>query len=126
MTDTLCAMYPDALDCGMSADDFWNATPVEIVDRIESHRRKMKREQTLSIERLFVLAEAIGSRVAYIFSDQRNAPNVLQPWDMYPQLFKEERQWAERSEEDRELQAYKEARKRHAAAYNQKRREAGS
>lgn len=124
MTDALYAMYPDALDCGMSAETFWDATPMEILDVIESHRRKKKREQTMKIERLFVLAEVIVNRVAYGFSEKKDPSNLVQPWDMYPQLFPEEKRSAERAQEEQELENYKEARRKHAAEFNRRRREA--
>lgn len=117
--------YPNALDCGVSTEEFWSMTPVEIVDRIESYQRKIKQEQILKTEQLFVLAEAIGSRVAFILSDQKDRSILLQPWDVYPQLFAEEKYSAEHSAEDREFEAYKESRRRHAAEFNRRREEAG-
>lgn len=119
-------MYPGALDCGMSAESFWDSTPLEIMDVIESHQRKTRQAQTIKIEQLFVLAEAIGSRIAYLFSEQKDTSIVMQPWDAYPQLFAEEKRLAEQSEEERQLEAYKEARRQHAARFNQMRREAES
>ena len=117
--------YPNALDCGVSTEEFWAMTPAEIVDRIESYQRKIKQEQILKTEQLFVLAEAIGSRVAFILSDQKDRSILLQPWDVYPQLFAEEKHSAEHSAEDREFEAYKESRRQHAAEFNRRRREAG-
>lgn len=121
------AVYPKAIDCGISVETFWNLTIPEIEDVMESHYREMKQKEKVKIERLFVLAEAIGTRVAFIFSDNKDdAKNsVLQPWDIYPQLFSEEKELRDDFEEDREFQEYKDARRRHAAEFNKRRREAG-
>ena len=116
--------YPNALDCGISVEEFWRMTPAEIVDRIESYQRKIKQEQILKTEQLFVLAEAIGSRVAFILSDQKDLSALLQPWDVYPQLFSEQENSAQEAEEERELEKYKEARRRYAAEHNRRREEA--
>ena len=78
----LYGMYPNALDCGITATAFWSMTPAEIVDQIESYQRKIRQEQMLKTEQLFVLAEAIGSRVAFILSDQKDQSVLLQPWDV--------------------------------------------
>ena len=81
------------------------------MDAIESGERKRKDE----ISRLFTLADAISSRVGYIFADpkKRNSSDILQPWDYYPELFKDEKAkvYGEDEEEesvaDPELEAYK-------------------
>lgn len=117
-------MYPNALDCGITPEAFWSYTPAEIEDRIKSYQRKIKQQQTKEIEQLFVLAEAIGSRVAYIFTEKKDLRLILQPWDAYPQLFEEQEKIMQEAEEEREFDRYKEARRRHAAEHNRRREEA--
>lgn len=101
-----------ALDCGVPADAYWDLTLREVVDIIESGERKRKDE----ISRLFTLADAISSRVDFIFSDpkKRNSSDIIQPWDYYPELFKDEKAKAYGEDEDEEsniadpeLEAYK-------------------
>ena len=101
-----------ALDCGVPADAYWDLTLREVVDIIESGERKRKEE----ISRLFTLADAISSRVGFIFSDpkKRNSSDIIQPWDCYPELFKDEKAKAYGEDEDEEsniadpeLEAYK-------------------
>lgn len=117
-------MYPDALDCGIIPEAFWSYTPAEIEDRIKSYQRKIRQQQIKEIEQLFVLAEAIGSRVAYIFTEKKDPQSILQPWDAYPQLFAEQEQFAQEAAEEREFDRYKEARRRHATEHNRRREEA--
>lgn len=117
-------MYPDALDCGITPEAFWSYTLAEIEGRIKSHQRKARQQQIKEIEQLFVLAEAIGSRVAYIFTEKKEPRLILQPWDVYPQLFTEQEHFAQEAEEERELEKYKEARRNYAAEYNRRREEA--
>ncbi|WP_269477758.1 hypothetical protein [Hominibacterium faecale] len=97
----------------------------EIEATLNSHYRTIRQKEKVNIERLFVLAEAIGSRVAYLFAqkEDRAAMQVIQPWDMYPELFAEEQQMAEKMKQELELQEYIEARKQQAAAYSRKRQE---
>lgn len=101
-------MYPLALDCGVPVDLYWNLTLQEIVDIIESETRRRREE----IGRLFVLADAISSRVAYFFSDpkKRRESDIVQPWDSYPSLFetaKEAHEDRKEQRQDAELEAYK-------------------
>lgn len=121
------AVYPKAIDCGISVESFWSLTIPEIEDVMESHYREVKQKEKVKIERLFVLAEAIGTRVAFIFSDSKEEAKdcVLWPWDAYPELFSKEKEQRDDFEEGREFQEYKDARRRHAAEFNKRRREAG-
>lgn len=61
----------------------------EISDFIEAESIKQKD----NIYHLFLSAQATASRVNYHFSDvkTRKESDILQPWDVYPELFKEER-----------------------------------
>lgn len=99
-----------ALDCGVPVDSFWDFTLQELVDIIDSQTRRRKEE----IGRLFVLADAISSRVGYFFSDpkKRRPEDILQPWDSYHDLYKndlaeQEIEAKEEKEIDAELEAYK-------------------
>ncbi len=121
------AVYPKAIDCGISVETFWNLTIPEIEDVMESHYREMNQKEKVKIERLFVLADAISTRVAFAFFGSKTdmKDSVLQPWDVYPELFSKEKEHRDDFEEDREFQEYKDARRRHAAEFNKRRREAG-
>lgn len=85
----------------------------------------MESKEKLKIEQLFVLADAIATRVAFLFSnkDDRDDSMVMQPWDVYPELFFEDEKLAEERHDEYEFEKYKEARKRHALEFNRRRGE---
>ena len=70
-----------------------------------------KAEEKARISRLFVLAEAISTRISYFFSDpeKRTDDSILQPWDAYPELFDDTKKEAEMRKEqhEQELQTQK-------------------
>ena len=57
-----------------------------------------------------MLAEVISNRIGAIFSGKKeiSRENLLQPWDFYPDLFKDDKGAEEEPDpsEDKELQAY--------------------
>lgn len=93
-------------------------------DIIESRDRRFEREEKQRIDRLFLLADAISSRINYFFSAAEDRIEPLRPWDVYPALFAEEKRIHEEAVADIELQNYKERRRQHAAEYNNRRKEA--
>lgn len=70
------------------------------------------------IEQLFLAAEAIASRVALLFSSEKDSLAILQPWHAYPELFEKEKDSADEYEEQRQLEAYKASMRQRAAAMN--------
>lgn len=80
-----------ALQSGLSADEFWNMSMIEISDHIEAFKTRKEYTEKLEAERLFVLAEAISTRVAFFLSskEDRREESVLMPWDAYPHFFQE-------------------------------------
>ena len=117
----ISAIYPSALDSGISAERFWDLTIKEINDAIKADQRKRKVE----IDHLFVLADAIGTRIAYFFSDpkERSDDIILYKWDVYPHLFENERDKASEAQEERELEEFKSRRLAFANRWNQRFRE---
>lgn len=77
------------------------------------------------IDRLFVLSDAISTRVAYFFSDPktRDENMVLQKWDAYPGLFKAEQEKADEARADEELERFKNGRRQFASRWNSRFRE---
>ena len=65
-----------------------------------------KAKEKARIERLFVLAEAISTRISYFFSDPdtRSEEMIAQPWDFYPELFDDEKKEVEMRKEKAEQQ----------------------
>ena len=97
---------------------FWDLSLAEIVDMIESYNRKLKQSEKRKIEQLFLIADAVISRVALLFPKDQEMPEPLQPWDVYPELFAEEKEDAAASEEQRQLEAYKAQMRKRASAVN--------
>ena len=97
----------------------------EIEDLILSYKRKQTTIEKLKIEQLFTLADAIGTRVAFLFTgkEDQDSSKIMQPWDVYPELFAEDKELAEEYQKEIEFEKYKEARKRHALEFNKRRTE---
>lgn len=112
------------MDCGVPITAFWESSIPEIEDLIDSFYRMERQREKLRIGQLFILAEAVATRVAFSFSpkEDRDSSLVLQPWDIYPELFAVEKKQAGEAEEDQEFLAFKAARKRYAAEFNKRRR----
>lgn len=111
-------MYEDALDCGMDNTTFWGSSIVEILDYIESFKRKQrarKKEETLN---LFILARLIAE-----FGPFTEKKEPTMPWDLYPQLFEKEAKRYAEEKELAELEEYKARKLQRIRAFNAQRRE---
>ena len=73
---------------------FWDST---LLDLMESRERMIKAEEKRASGRVFVLANAISTRIGYLFTDpkERTEDMILQAWDAYPELYEKEKQKAE-------------------------------
>jgi hypothetical protein len=103
------------LDCGISIETFWESSLSELADYMESYRRKMratKREEVLS---LFLLANLISERHPMV-DKEKNIPSM--PWDIYPELFEEDKEKYEREQREIEFEEYMSKRKQAMMAYN--------
>lgn len=87
-------------------DQFWDSTLLELSDIIESKARMLRAEEKAKAGRIFVLANAISSRIAYFFSDEKTRTEdiILQPWQAYPEYFKSEEQLLEERKEKQEME----------------------
>lgn len=119
-------MYPEALDCGIPADKFWDLTLQEIMDTIESYHRTKEASLRHQAGENFRLAEIIANRIGYVFSSEkdRSEDMLVMPWDLYPGLFEDESEKIKESKSDAELDNYKALRFKHAAAWNSRFEEA--
>ena len=92
-------------------DEFWDSTLLELNDIAESKVRMTRAEQKEQINYIFVLAEAITTRISYFFSDpkERTEDMIANPWDFYPDLFEDHKKEAEMRKEktDQEIQRQK-------------------
>ena len=86
-------------------DVFWDSTLLEIHDIVESKDRVVKEEEKVKAGHIFVLANAISTRIAYFFSSEKDRTEdmILQPWEAYPGLFGAEGQLVEERKEKTEM-----------------------
>lgn len=87
-------------------DQIWESTLLELDDITESKERMLRAREKAKAEHIFVLANAITSRIAYFFSDEKTKTEdmILQPWQAYPDFFKSEEQLAEERKEKQEME----------------------
>mgnify|MGYP003309618873 CR=1 FL=1 len=116
--------YPTLLDMGVSDETYWQLTKAEMDDLIDNRNRTFERDEKRRIDNLFLLADAISSRISYIFSQDENRIEPIRPWDVYPVLFAVEKQKHEEAIQEIELEEYKAKRRRHAVEHNARRKEA--
>ena len=85
-----------------------------------AYDRKHKEDVKQQIANSFTLADAISTRIAYLFEDPktRREENILQPWDVFPELFEERKEEAEEKKRLRELERYKAKMALYAARWN--------
>ena len=114
------AIYPLALGQGMLPEVFWELSVLEVLDILDAYDQKLKAEQKRDAELAFVLADAIGSRIGYLFGDEkkRSERDILQPWDAYPELFALEKIENTAKREAIELEKYKTGLAAYATRWN--------
>lgn len=117
-SEYLWEIYPDALDCGISPEAFWNYSLNEILDIIESYARRTERKRKQKIIEDFVLIKALTLNIATVISGKGDLCN---PWDFYPDTFKEEKKEHEQKKLEAELTEYREKRRQWAEEFNRRR-----
>lgn len=87
-------------------EQFWDSTILELHDIIESKTRMTKTEEKVKAGHIFVLANAISSRIAYFFANEKDRTEdmILQPWEAYPELFSEEKEHITQQKDDKEME----------------------
>ena len=89
---------------------------------MESYWRVQKARLKEDIVLRFAEADAIGSRIAYIFGGKgQKKSDVLTPYEAFPELFEEEKARIERAEEKRALELHKAQMEAFAARWNRRR-----
>lgn len=95
-------------------------------DIIASKNQEYLSREKAKVDNLFLLADALASRISCIFSPEESRQEPLRQWDAYPTLFEREKKEFEETKLDIELNAYKEKRMKFAVEHNQKRKEAAN
>ncbi len=88
---------------------FWESSVLEIQDMMQAHDRRLEAEFKNDVMIGFSSADAVATRVAYLFSDtkKRRESDIIQPWDSFPALFENTKEQAAESKRDAELEQYK-------------------
>ena len=89
-------------------DQFWGSSLPDVLDTVDAYTRRRKQE----IQAAFVQADAIASRIALLFDDGKQGLRAAQPWDYYPELFKDSKEHADLMQEESDLEKVKEGRRR--------------
>ena len=63
---------------------------METLHILESRRRVQEEQMHRDVQIAFQLANAIGNRIGFLFKkpEDRSEEDLLQPWDVFPDLFK--------------------------------------
>ena len=115
-------LYDLALDCGISAEFFWNSSPYEIFDRMESEKRRRREERKEKVLDLFLLARVIGQTLF----PPKNRKEPPHPWDYYPDLFEKEKADYEKAQTAGEVEKVREQRRAYAKRFNERFRQNGN
>ena len=105
-------LYERAMDAGMSVDAFWDSTAAEIDDYLESYKRKM-----MEAKKEEVTAWIHQARLNGECNPMANKSEYTMPWDIFPDLFAEEK----KAHDQREFDNAMSRRRRAAAEHNQRR-----
>lgn len=103
----------------MTPESFWNYSLNEIIDVMESYARQADRKRKQKIADDFVLAKALSLNLATIISGKGDLCN---PWDFYPETFKENKEEYEQQKLEADLAEYREKRRQWAEEFNRRRR----
>lgn len=99
-------MYPEALDCGIMPEQYWELPWGEIIDLMNSFQRRERQSLKEQITMKFMLAKQIGNHIAYVLEPkEENRPP--KEWDFWPELFAEEKEQAEQIQRENDLMLYK-------------------
>ena len=109
-----------ALDRGVPADTFWDLSVRELLEMMESSKRREEARLKQDIILRFTEADAIASRIGRLFSGKGD---TLQVYDAFPDLFDKEKDAAEEAIEERELERQKATMMAYAARWNKQRQE---
>jgi len=110
-------LYHDALDCGISINEFWALAIPEVLDKMKSHKRIKLREQKSDINICFLQARLIGEYLGKVWDPKIK---ISHQWDIFPELFAEDQAIYEAAREREEFEGYKERRRLHAIQHNLK------
>lgn len=111
-------LYPDALDCGVPLEKFWDLSLAEITDMMASFKRRRNNQLKQDLINGFAIAQHTAECIGQYMSKENE---VHQLWDYFPELFAEEKERYEAVEGERQLETAKENRRAYAAELKRRR-----
>ena len=120
MSDIINELYPIALDCCINTDAFWNSSFGDIIDEIDSYRRREKYKQKQQAIHAHNLAQQIIEGINLIVNGDDNQKELHGLWDYYPDLFEEEKEKHKKQQEYNEFENLKAQRRKFANYHNRK------
>lgn len=119
-------VYPSFLDCGYTPSLFWDSSLDEIIDLIQSYNRReeqrVKEEETkikTQISLNWVMAQQIGEHFDLAMGNKKS---ITPLYDYFPDLFKSEKEEADRQEQMNQLELHKARMADYAYQHNARRR----
>lgn len=88
---------------------------------MESYIRCRERERKRQINDNFILSKALTLNFSTLFSDKLS--ELCNPWDFYPQTFKEDKEEYEHQKLEAELAEYRDKRRQWADEFNKRRQQ---
>lgn len=85
-------------------EEFWNLSYGEIVDAMKSQQTRKQQKLKEKIASDYRLSSLIYYHVSKLLDSESKVPDM---WEMYPELFREEKLHYEKKEKEAEMAAYK-------------------
>lgn len=114
----LYELYPDALDCGVPVEMFWDLSLAEISDIMGSFKRRRENQLKQDLINGFAFAQHTAELIGQYISEENQ---VHQLWDYFPELFAKEKKQHEAAEYEQQLETAKENRRAYAAELKRRR-----
>lgn len=108
-------LYPIAMDFGITPERFWEYSLQEVIDLLQSAKRTKAqafKEKIFSESRI---ARMVAEDMYYMLNGKGK---IVWPWDIYPDLFKEEQEVYEKQMEERKFEEFKQQRKMYVERMN--------
>ncbi len=118
VSDLINALYPNALDAGISIERFWSSSLAEISDILESYKRVQKIRTKEKLLEMYQLAEWFSEHMAARLDKDIPVPY---PWDKFPDIFAEEQLIFEEARQKQEFEEFKERRRQYYEYKNNQR-----
>lgn len=115
MSDFIYEIYPLALDCGVSINDFWQYSITDITDIIKSFTRNKQKEIKNRLIFNYDLASKIQIFVGSLLSKDFEIPSV---YDLHPELFEVEKEMLDKERVEKKLLINKERMRAFAEKHN--------